>query len=78
MDNSNNQNDIVLQVPDITCNHCKSSIEGALSPLAGIKNVTVDIKGKTVHVVFEFPITLEIIKSSIADQGYTVSGLLHD
>lgn len=38
-------------VPDITCGHCKAAIEGEVSQVAGVDNVTVDIEAKSVAVV---------------------------
>ncbi|MEE9582486.1 MAG: cation transporter, partial [Acidimicrobiia bacterium] len=32
-----------LSVPDISCGHCKSSIEGAVGPLDGVELVEVAI-----------------------------------
>ncbi len=37
-------------VPEISCGHCKSTIEGAVQGLAGVSRVEVDIETKTVTV----------------------------
>ncbi len=42
-------NTITLSVPDMSCGHCKASVEKALSPLA--EAVTVDLT--TRHVTVE-------------------------
>lgn len=36
-----------LSVPDMSCGHCKASVEAALNPLAG--KVEVDLASRTVH-----------------------------
>lgn len=41
---------ITLSVPEISCGHCKETIEGAVSPLGGVHSVRVDLEAKTVHV----------------------------
>lgn len=41
------------KVPDVSCGHCKSSIEGALQPLAGVQSASVDIDNKMVTVDFD-------------------------
>lgn len=41
---------IELSVPEITCNHCIASIEGAVGPLEGVTRVEVDVEAKTVAV----------------------------
>ena len=59
-----------FSVPDIHCDHCKSSLEGALKPAEKVRSVEVDLAGKTVIVEHESePSTLVGI---IEDQGYDV------
>ncbi|MGB4826544.1 MAG: heavy-metal-associated domain-containing protein [Paracoccaceae bacterium] len=36
-----------LSVPDMSCGHCKASIEAALAPIAA--KVTVDLPARQVH-----------------------------
>jgi len=36
-----------LSVPDMSCGHCKASVEAALGPLA--KSVEVDLANRKVH-----------------------------
>lgn len=40
----------VLSVPDISCDHCKASIETSVGALADVHRVDVDIEAKTVFV----------------------------
>ena len=62
-----------LNVPDISCGHCKSSIEGAVGALAGIDSVEVSIEGTTVAVSYGDDVTLETIIETIEEQGYDVT-----
>jgi copper chaperone len=63
-----------LSVPDISCDHCKMSIEGATSGLAGVAESTVDIPGKTVTITYEADaLDLDEIVSAIEEQGYEVA-----
>ena len=63
-----------LSVPDISCDHCKMSIEGATSVLAGVTESTVDIPGKTVTISYEADaVGLDEIVSAIEEQGYDVA-----
>ncbi len=62
-----------LNVPDISCGHCKSSIEGAVGELAGIDSVEVSIEGKTVAVAYGDDVTLDTIIETIEEQGYDVA-----
>ena len=61
-----------LLVPEIHCDHCKSSIEGAVGSLDGVSNAVVDIEATTVVVAFDDPANLEAIIGAIEDQGYEV------
>ncbi len=67
---------ITLSVPDISCGHCKSSIEGAVSPMDGVTKAEVSISDRTVDVEFD-PDTVELnaIVEAIDGQGYEVAGL---
>ncbi len=63
-----------ISVPDISCDHCKMSIEGATGDLNGVDNSSVDIPGKTVTVTYEAEkVDLEQIVSAIEEQGYEVA-----
>jgi copper chaperone len=40
----------LLSVPDMSCGHCKASVEAALTPLAGMAPITVDLAQRQVSV----------------------------
>jgi len=62
-----------INVPEITCGHCKASIEGALTPLDGVQEATVDIPARQVSVTYdEEVVTLDAIVGAIEEQGYEV------
>ena len=64
---------VTLNVPDISCGHCKSSIEGAVAPMDGVATAEVTIDARTVDVSFdEAAVDLEAIITAIEDQGYDV------
>jgi copper chaperone len=65
----------VLNVPSISCNHCKMAIEGAVRALAGVSAVAVDVEDKSVAVDFEAgDVTLETIETAVREEGYEVAG----
>ena len=65
---------ITLSVPDISCGHCKASIEGAVSPLAGVEAAEVTIDERTVDVTYDGDaIALDAIIDAIEEQGYDVA-----
>ncbi|MFO7699753.1 MAG: cation transporter [Acidimicrobiia bacterium] len=67
-------NQITLNVPDISCGHCKSSIEGAVAPMDGVASAEAAIDARTVAVTYdESAVDLEAIITAIEDQGYGVA-----
>ena len=63
---------ITLNVPDISCNHCKTSIEGAVGSLDSVSSVEVSIAERTVAIDFIDAADLVGVATAIEDQGYDV------
>jgi len=64
-----------LQVPEVHCDHCKTSLEGAVGGLGGVSRVEVSIPDATLDVTFDDDaVTLDTIKQTIEEQGYVVFG----
>ncbi len=67
--------DITLQVPEVHCDHCKTSLEGAVGALGGVENVEVTVADATLDVTFDdTAVELDTIKRKIEEQGYAVFG----
>jgi copper ion binding protein len=65
----------VLNVPSVSCNHCKMAIEKAVNGLDGIAVVDVDVAEKTVSVDFDADaVSLESIEAAVSEEGYEVAG----
>ena len=64
--------EMTISVPEIHCDHCKMSIEGAVNAVAGVSTATVDVPSATIAVSFEDPASFDSIRSAIEDQGYDV------
>jgi copper chaperone len=64
---------VTLNVHGMSCGHCVKAVEGSVGALEGVSSVAVDLKAKTVEVVFnQQEVTLDKIKETIDDQGYDV------
>ena len=64
-----------LQVPEVHCDHCKTSLEGAVGALQGVENVDVTISDATLNVKYDdSAVQLDEIKQTIEEQGYAVFG----
>jgi len=60
-----------ISVPDITCKHCKMTIENNLKTLSIVKDAHVDIENKKVYIDIENRENLSEIKEKIKESGYT-------
>jgi copper chaperone len=65
----------VLNVPTVSCNHCKMAIENAVGALEGVGAVAVDVAEKTVTIDFDGDVVgLDAIEETVAGEGYDVAG----
>jgi copper chaperone len=66
--------DTTLSVPEISCEHCVKTINGALGELSGVVSVSTDIPSKTVHLRFDpAQVSMDTIEATLDDAGYTVA-----
>jgi copper chaperone len=62
-----------ISVPEIHCDHCKASIEGALGSIAGVEGATVNIAARTVTVTYDdASVNHGDLVEAIEQQGYEV------
>jgi copper chaperone len=62
-----------ILVPEIHCDHCKHSIEGALRPLGGVAGAEVDVESRTVTVSYDETAVARVeLIGAIQAQGYDV------
>lgn len=63
-----------LSVPDVSCEHCVRTINGALGEVAGVEQVHVDIPSKTVSLAYdEKQVSMERIEEILDEAGYPVA-----
>ncbi|WP_227013458.1 cation transporter [Paenibacillus psychroresistens] len=62
---------VTLKVEGMSCGHCVSSVEGAISKLGATGKV--DLANKSVFIEYEeAKLTLKSLEEAIEDQGYDV------
>ena len=61
---------LTLSVPDISCGHCKATIESAVAEVAEVTDVDVDVEAKTVTVVGG---STDGVVAAITGAGYDVA-----
>jgi copper chaperone len=66
----------VLRVPNISCEHCERTIINALTPIAGVRRVSVDILTQQVHVDYdEMRVDVERMKAILEEEDYPVTSV---
>ena len=68
----NNMNTKIIQIEGMQCNHCKMTVEKALSKIEGIIDVTVNLENKTATIQITKEIEDNIIKNVIEEAGFKV------
>lgn len=63
---------VVFSVPEISCGHCKDTIESTLNNVKSIESVSVDIEKKSVEVISSSDLDMMNVSQLLDEQGYTV------
>jgi len=65
---------ITLSVPDVSCEHCVMTVNGALRQQPSVKDIKVDLDSKTVSFQYDpNQVSLDTIEEILDDAGYTVA-----
>jgi copper chaperone len=66
----------ILNVPDISCEHCQRTITNALTPVQGVQSVNVDIPTKQVRVEYdETVVGVDRMKEILKEEDYPVESV---
>ena len=63
----------VLSVPDMSCGHCKATVEKALLSVDGVERASVDLDAKTVSVEHSDSVSEDALLNAVTDAGYSVA-----
>jgi copper chaperone len=67
----------VLNVPNISCEHCERTIIDALQPVDGVRAVSVDIPTRQVQVDFDDTgVSVEKMKEILQEEDYLVDSVV--
>ncbi len=67
----------ILNVPDISCEHCERAITGALQPVGGVESVSVDIPAKQVWVNYDpAQVSVDRMKEILQEEDYPVESVV--
>lgn len=69
---------ISFEVEGMKCNHCASNVKEGLKKIENVKKVNVNLEKKEVSVFFKKnkEVSIEDIKKTIEDLGYTYKGTI--
>jgi len=59
-------------VPEISCGHCKETIESVINTIESVQKVSVNIDEKLVEISSTNKIDMEFVTNLLDEQGYTV------
>jgi copper chaperone len=66
----------VLNVPDISCEHCERTITNALTPVDGVRTVNVDIPARQVRVEYDEAIVdVNTMQALLKEEDYPVASV---
>jgi copper chaperone CopZ len=66
----------ILNIPDISCEHCERKIMHTLAPVKGVRSVAVSIPTKRVHVDYdETVVDVERLKAILDEADYPVASV---
>ena len=62
----------IFTVPEISCGHCKETIESIINSFDNVETVNVDIDQRSVVVNSYSDLDLPLVSRMLDEQGYTV------
>lgn len=64
----------ILNVPDVSCEHCVKSVNEAIGHLPSVQHVQVDLETKQVRFTYDpHDVTMHKIEQALDDAGYPVA-----
>jgi copper chaperone CopZ len=64
---------LVMRVPDMSCGHCKVTVEKALLAVDGVNSASVDLVGKSVSIEHADSVSEDALRGAVRDAGYSVA-----
>ena len=65
-----------IMIEGMSCGHCVKHVQNALSELAGVGNVTVDLKDKNAIVELTAEVSDADLKNVVEEAGYDVVSIV--
>ncbi len=68
----------IITIEGMSCNHCTGRVKKALSALAGVTAVEVELASGKATVESEDIVTDALLRETVEDSGYDVRGITPD
>ena len=65
---------INFTLPDVSCGHCKMSVERQVGEMEGVASVLVTVDKKQAAIQYDAPATSERIEALLAEIGFPPRG----
>ena len=63
-----------VHVPNISCGHCKATIEREVGEIPGVVEVSADVESKNVRIRWQSPADWDAIAGFLDEIGYPAQG----
>ena len=64
-----------ISIEGMSCGHCTGSVDKALRALSGVTEVKVELEGKSATVEAAESVSDDLLKKTVTDLGFTVTGI---
>ncbi|MDD5713042.1 MAG: cation transporter [Smithellaceae bacterium] len=63
-----------LKIEGMSCNHCVMAVTKALSGVAGVKDIKIDLQKGEATFEEEKPVDMAALKAAVEKAGYRIAG----
>lgn len=64
---------MILEIPAISCDHCKMTVERVARGFAGVRAAAVNVAEKTLEIEAGPELDLEGLQKALEEEGYKVA-----
>ena len=64
-----------LNIEGMMCNHCVAHVKNALASVDGVDSVVVSLENKNATVTLSHPVSDDVLKKAVTDEGYDVTSI---
>ncbi len=69
---------LIIEIDNMSCEHCAKRVEGALSNLDFVESVKVNLNEKKASLKCSNNVNLDLLRTTIEDLGYDVKNIIEE